>query len=35
MNSKMVKTKIQKITDSYINQISELAVEKEKEILEI
>jgi ribosome recycling factor len=28
-------TKIQKITDSYINQISELAVEKEKEILEI
>lgn len=28
-------TKIQKITDSYINQISDLAVEKEKEILEI
>jgi len=28
-------TKMQKITDSYINQISELAIEKEKEILEI
>ncbi len=28
-------TKMQKLTDSYINQISELAIEKEKEILEI
>lgn len=28
-------TKMQKLTDSYINQISDLATEKEKEILEI